>query len=75
MIENIVGKNISIVNNVRISQNKKQIHKYSINKQIITDYYFLSIRKSINHDYDYNLLKPFDINMPIELHPYPFGIK
>lgn len=74
MIENIVGKNIPIINNIQINVERKKIRKYSINKQIINDFYLLSIRKSLNHNYDYNLLQIFDIHKPIDLNDYPFGI-
>ena len=76
MIENIVGNNFNIIIQNRLTVNNVKIRKYKMNNEIIMKFYLLSIRNSnnYNHDYNYNLLKKFNINEPKNFQKYCFGI-
>lgn len=59
MIKNIVGINI-----IKSSQTQKEgirVREYKLNNDIIKKYYYLSIRCSNELNYNYDLLKHFDI--------------
>ena len=76
MIENIVGNNFNIIIQNRQTVNNVKIRKYKMNNEIIMNFYLLSIRNSnnYNNDYNYNLLKKFNINEPKNFQKYCFGI-
>ena len=75
MIENIIGNNLNIIVKKRHRENGIKVMKYLLNEKIITDFYFLSIRNSNynNCDYNYNLLKNFNIDKPKNFQNYSFG--
>lgn len=72
MIKNIAGINI-----IKSSQNQKdgiRIRKYFLDDNIIKKYYNLSIRCENELNYDYNLLKYFNIKKN-NINEYKFGKK
>lgn len=75
MIENITGNNLDIIIKSRIRANNKQILKYSIDEKNIQKFYFLSIRNGEEHNYNYDLLKIFNINKPNDYKKYCFRNK
>lgn len=75
MIENITGNNLNIIIKSRIRVNNKQIFKYIINDKNIQKFYFLSIRNGEEHNYNYDLLKIFNIDKPNDYKKYCFRNK
>ena len=73
MIENITGNNLDIIIKSRIVLNDKKYIKYSIDEKNIQKFYFLSIRNGKEHNYNYDLLKIFNIHKPNDYKKYCFG--
>ena len=75
MIDNITGNNPHIIIKSRIRENNKQIFKYKIDEHYMRNFYFLSIRNGEEHNYNYNydLLKIFNIDKPYDYKNYSFG--
>ncbi len=71
MIENIISKNITVKK--KVMENNIRFFKYEFDKNLIKSYYELSIRKNNYNDYDYNLLKSFDITKPNNYEKYYFN--
>ncbi len=76
MIENITGNNLNIIIQKRFVINGKKIRKYDIDENKIQQFYFLSMRNcdKFNDDYNFELLKIFNINKPNDYKKYCFGI-
>lgn len=76
MIENITGNNLDIIIK---DKNKKvngvKTYKYFTNINLIKQFYFLSIRNGDEHNYNYDLLKMFNINKPNDYKKYCFGMQ
>lgn len=76
MIENITGNNLDIIIK---DKNKKvngvKTYQYFININLIKQFYFLSIRNGDEHNYNYDLLKIFNINKPNDYKKYCFGMQ
>lgn len=75
MIENITGNNLNIITQIRILINEKKIRKYFIDVKNIQQLYFLSIRNGDEHNYNYDLLKIFNVDKPNDYKKYYFGNK
>jgi len=74
MIENITGNNLNIIikdKNKKIED--KRTIKYSINENLINNFYYISMRNSEEHNYNYDLLKTFNIYKPNDYKKYCFG--
>ena len=74
MIENITGNNFDIIikdKNKKIED--KRTIKYSINENLINNFYYISMRNGEEHNYNYDLLKTFNINKPNYYNKYCFG--
>ncbi len=74
MIENITGNNFDIIikdKNKKIED--KRTIKYSINEDLINNFYYISMRNGEEHNYNYDLLKTFNINKPNDYNKYCFG--
>ena len=72
MIKNIVG--INIIKSSQPQKNGIREREYKLNKDIIIKYYNLSIRTNNELNYDYDLLKFFDI-VKSNYVEYKFGKK
>jgi hypothetical protein len=76
MIENITGNNLNIIIK---DKNKKvngvKTYQYFTNINLVKEFYFLSIRNGEEHNYNYDLLKMFNINKPIDYKKYCFGMQ
>lgn len=76
MIENITGNNLDIIIK---DKNKKvngvKTYQYFTNINLIKQFYFLSIRNGDEHNYNYDLLKIFNINKPNDYKKYCFGMQ
>lgn len=74
MIENITGNNLNIIIK---DKNKKvngvKTYQYFINKNLIKQFYFISIRNGEEHNYNYDLLKIFNIEKTKHSKKYSFG--
>jgi hypothetical protein len=76
MIENITGNNLNIIIK---DKNKKvngvKTYQYFINENLIKQFYFISVRNGEEHyyNYDYDLLKIFNIDKPNDYKKYCFG--
>ena len=75
MIENITGNNLNVIIKSRMVVNNKKYMKYYIDEKKIQKFYFLSIRNGEEHNYNYDLLKIFNIDEPIDYKKYCFGNK
>lgn len=75
MITNITGKNINIIDKNRPRENYIRDIKYKINIDIIKVFYDLSVRNGEEHNYDYDLLKIFNISKPNDFNNFCFGKK
>jgi hypothetical protein len=75
MIENITGNNLDIITQKRIFIKDKNFRKYTIDEKNIQKYYFLSIRNGEEHNYNYDLLKFFNIYKPNVFKKYSFESK
>lgn len=75
MIENITGNNLNIITQKRILVEDKKIRKYYIDEKNIQKFYFLSIRNGNEHNYNYDLLKIFNIDKPNDYKKYCFGMR
>jgi hypothetical protein len=75
MIENITGNKLDIITQKRIVINNKKIRKYFIDEKNIQKFYFLSIRNGEEHNYNYDLLKIFNIDKPNDYKKYCFRNK
>lgn len=76
MIENITGNNLNVIikdKNKKVD-NKRTV-KYCMNEILINNFYSLSIRNGEEHNYNYDLLKIFNIDKPIDYKKYCFGNK
>ena len=74
MIENITGNNLNIITQKRILVEDKKIRKYYIDEKNIQKNYFLSIRNGNEHNYNYDLLKIFNIDKPNDYKKYCFSM-
>lgn len=75
MIENITGNNLNIILQKRINVEQKKNRKYYIDAKNIQNFYFLSMRNGEEHNYDYDLLKIFNIDKPNDYKKYCFRKK
>ena len=76
MIENITGNNLNVIikdKNKKVD-NKRTV-KYCINEILINNFYSLSIRNGEEHNYNYDLLKIFNIDKPNDYKKYCFRNK
>ena len=73
MIENIIGNNLNIIVKSRNIIEGKKYMKYTINEKNLKNNYFLSIRNGEEHNYNYDLLKIFNIDKPNDYKKYCFG--
>jgi len=72
MIKNIAG--INIFKSSRTQNNGIRVRKYFLDDDIITKYYYLSVRCDNELNYDYDLLKYFNIKKN-NMNEYKFGKK
>jgi hypothetical protein len=72
MFKNIVGGNIKIINKNIIKNEETRITRYEFDISLIKTYYEISIRKGNNHNYNYDLLKIFNIVKPNDYIKYSF---
>ncbi len=73
MIENILGQHLNFFFSKKVKINSKVITKYYFNYDLINSFYDLSIRNTNDHNYNYDLLKIFNINKPFDYNNYCFG--
>jgi len=76
MIENITGNNLNVIikdKNKKVD-NKRTV-KYCMNEILINNFYSLSIRNGEEHNYNYDLLKIFNIDKPNDYKKFCFRNK
>lgn len=75
MIDNISGLKLNLIFSKKVKINGSVITKYNFNNNLIKNFYEISVRKCKEHNYNYDLLKIFNIDKPIDYKKYCFGNK
>lgn len=75
MIDNIFGQKLSLIFSKKVKINGNVITKYNFNNDLIKNFYSISIRNGEEHNYNYDLLKTFNIDKPNDYKKYCFKNK
>lgn len=75
MIDNISGLKLNLIFSKKVKINGSVITKYNFNNNLIKNFYEISVRNGKEHNYNFDLLKIFNIDKPIDYKKYCFRNK